>query len=190
MLESMSPDIFEFIGERKQELAAETTRLRERLAAIEAEMEMLRRAETAARNMAAHSAHLMHPRPVSRHIKPNTIMADVLEVLEKHPEGLIALDILRKLNEDSERAEPLVRTSLSPQLSRLKQAGFIDLDGAVWKLVSRNWRSESQKSLFEASDKSESRKTIEAANAVPEEETSAASNPSTQQDRERSGGGT
>jgi len=65
-----------------------------------------------------------------RGIRPGTIKAQVMEILSAHPGGLIALDILRLLNR--EREQPLDRTSLSPQLSRLGQAGHIKRRGALW----------------------------------------------------------
>jgi len=70
-------------------------------------------------------------RGVSRSgIKPGTIKAEVVKILRAHPHGLIALDILRLLNET--RKIPLERTSLSPQLSRLAKAGHIQRRGSLW----------------------------------------------------------
>ncbi len=61
-----------------------------------------------------------------------TIKQAVLQVLQDHPSGLIALDILREVNSRYEMA--IVRSSLSPQLSRLKGESKISNDGNVWLL--------------------------------------------------------
>lgn len=61
---------------------------------------------------------------------PITIKQAVLQVLKEHPEGLIALDILKKINE--RHALGIVRTSLSPQLSRLKGDRKIVNRGNLW----------------------------------------------------------
>lgn len=62
-----------------------------------------------------------------------TIKQGVLRVLESAPNGLSALGILERLRVDLEMNYE--RTSLSPQLSRLKAEGKIKLDGNVWSLV-------------------------------------------------------
>jgi hypothetical protein len=65
---------------------------------------------------------------------PLSIKEAVIEVLRDYPDGLIALDILAKINERF--SMKLVRTSLSPQLSRLKQYDHkIEYDAGVWRLV-------------------------------------------------------
>jgi hypothetical protein len=62
-----------------------------------------------------------------------TIKQGVLKVLEKvAPEGLTALSILERLRVDLGMDYP--RTSLSPQLSRLKTEGKVRLQGGVWYL--------------------------------------------------------
>lgn len=52
---------------------------------------------------------------------------------EKYPNGATANDILAYVNERWERE--IIRSSLSPQLSRLKKEGVITLDNDVWKLA-------------------------------------------------------
>lgn len=64
-----------------------------------------------------------------------TIMQAVLEVLRDHPEGMTAYEILREINARYFGGN-VVRTSLSPQLSRLKDRDRkIDLDGNRWFLL-------------------------------------------------------
>lgn len=61
-----------------------------------------------------------------------TIMEAILTVLDHKPNGMTAVEILAELNEKY-FAGKLVRTSLSPQLSRLKDRdGKIELRGDRW----------------------------------------------------------
>ena len=62
-----------------------------------------------------------------------TIKQAVVEILADHPNGLSALDILAKINNRHDLG--IVRTSLSPQLSRLKNEERIVNDHTVWRLV-------------------------------------------------------
>jgi hypothetical protein len=66
-----------------------------------------------------------------------TIKQAVLDLLQEHPDGLTAEDILTKLN-----AGPLpnlVRSSLSPQLSRLRHIdGAIDFQGGWWRVAKKD----------------------------------------------------
>jgi hypothetical protein len=64
-----------------------------------------------------------------------TIMQAVLEVLKDHPDGMTAYDILREINARYFGGR-IVRTSLSPQLSRMKDRdGKIELKGNKWFLL-------------------------------------------------------
>jgi hypothetical protein len=63
-----------------------------------------------------------------------TIMQAVLEVLKHRPEGMTALEILAEIN-DRYFDGSIVRTSLSPQLSRLKDRDHkVTLRGNRWFL--------------------------------------------------------
>jgi hypothetical protein len=62
-----------------------------------------------------------------------TIKEAVLEILAEWPRGLTAVDILREINNRLNTS--YVRTSLSPQLSRLKRERKIEQRGIVWSLV-------------------------------------------------------
>jgi hypothetical protein len=61
-----------------------------------------------------------------------TLKQAVVEVLQDNEHGLLALNILREINRRHNAG--YVRASLSPQLSRLKQEGNIELTGRVWHL--------------------------------------------------------
>lgn len=58
----------------------------------------------------------------------------VLEILNDKPKGLSALNILEELN--SRWSLGLVRTSLSPQISRLKQKGKLLYSDGLWSVPS------------------------------------------------------
>lgn len=73
-------------------------------------------------------------RPITRRTQPEvTIKEAALSVLAEFPEGLIALDLLRKINEQF--GLNIVRSSLSPQLTRLKNDGKIINSGSLWLLT-------------------------------------------------------
>lgn len=127
----------DFIARRRSELDEAEAKLIEELRVIAQERATLKQAEIAAnkpKHVETELQRLWSKKNSNkkRNIKPNTIMDSVVKILEKHVNGLIALDILRELNKVREL--PLLRTSLSPQLSRLRQAGYIELDGSTWRL--------------------------------------------------------
>lgn len=61
-----------------------------------------------------------------------TIKDAALLVLAEFPEGLLALDLVAKINERFDLK--LVRSSLSPQLTRLKSDGKLINEGSLWLL--------------------------------------------------------
>ncbi|WP_187147997.1 hypothetical protein [Nitrobacter winogradskyi] len=64
-----------------------------------------------------------------------TIMEAVVEVLKDRPEGLTALEILAEIN-TRYFGDRIIRSSLSPQLSRLKDRDHkIGLRGKKWFLL-------------------------------------------------------
>lgn len=68
----------------------------------------------------------------------------VIAILKKHPDGLKALEILGAIK-DSYSVE-IMRTSLSPQLSRLKRDGKIENIGKLW-LLSKDKPSDESEGL-------------------------------------------
>ena len=75
-------------------------------------------------------------KPSNRVLKPEgtkRIKQMVLEILEKNAGGLKALDILSKIETDYDMK--IMRTSLSPQLSRLKKSGDIENRGKLWFII-------------------------------------------------------
>ncbi|QNQ63568.1 hypothetical protein IB024_15070 [Brucella sp. 6810] len=69
-------------------------------------------------------------------IRRGSIKDYVVQVLSDSQKGMVALDILAAINERFEKNYD--RTSLSPQLSRLRQDGVLGLRGPVWYLARNN----------------------------------------------------
>lgn len=115
----MPETLTEFIARRRQEIAVAEEALEGQLRALAAERLRLARAATAS------AKKRRQPRGV--------IKRTVLETLKYAPEGMDALTILFTIN--YRLGSHFERTSLSPQLSRLKEDGFITLNRKIWKLV-------------------------------------------------------
>jgi hypothetical protein len=75
------------------------------------------------------------PRQVTRSVGL-TLKQMILQILGERHGGLDALAILDEINRRWNVG--LERTSLSPQLSRLKQEGRLKLTGKVWNLVEKD----------------------------------------------------
>ncbi|MGK8640422.1 hypothetical protein ACRS7F_22825 [Brucella anthropi] len=69
-------------------------------------------------------------------IRRGSIKDYVVQVLSDSQKGMVALDILAAINERFEKNYD--RTSLSPQLSRLRHDGVLGLRGPVWYLARDN----------------------------------------------------
>lgn len=67
--------------------------------------------------------------PKPRH---GTIKEAVVEILTAQGRGMVAIDLLADLNHRN--GSTLLRSSLSPQLSRLKDEGIIQLTDGYWHL--------------------------------------------------------
>ncbi|ABA03416.1 hypothetical protein Nwi_0148 [Nitrobacter winogradskyi Nb-255] len=127
----------EFITRRHKELDELEAPLRQQLAAIADEREELRRAALAAGPPPMRPANTVtqqadEGRRSRRTIPEKTIKDAVVEVLRAKGSGMTALEILAAINLKFGTEYP--RTSLSPQLSRLKADGKINRDGIVWTL--------------------------------------------------------
>src|SRR5262245_42961295 len=118
-----------FLENRRLELQSEIYDLRNRLARAEAELTDLDRAKAAIPMVNRLDSTQSRRSGV---VQPGTIKDYAVRVLADHPNGLAALDILADINRRFGTSYP--RTSLSPQLSRLGQAGIIEREGVVWRL--------------------------------------------------------
>jgi len=67
---------------------------------------------------------------------PKTVADMVIQVLEENPSGMKAVDILSAIQ--SRWKPDLMRTSLSPPLSRLKEKQILELNGEIWRLLAKS----------------------------------------------------
>ena len=124
-------NLLDFITRRREELDRLEAPHSEAIDKIKAEREQLRRAAMAA-GIEAHPDSSKEGARQTRRFGKMTIKEGVVAVLDEHPNGMPALDILREIN--LRYGWAYARESLSPQLSRLKQEGHIDLTGRIWHL--------------------------------------------------------
>lgn len=127
----------EFIARRRQELSAEEAELRQRLEVVRSELKGLEEAEAAAERSKTPESELKRAiRKRASGIKPGTIMESIVNILSEHESGLSAMEILKEIRTRGTHGM-LKRESLSPQLSRLRQSGYIDLEGSIWMLTKK-----------------------------------------------------
>lgn len=67
---------------------------------------------------------------------PETVADMVIQILEENPSGMKAVDILSAIQ--SRWKPDLMRTSLSPPLSRLKEKEVLELNGEIWRLRAKS----------------------------------------------------
>lgn len=126
----------DILATQKRKLIDELAQVRARVVTIEAEIAAL----DAALNALPAEEQSLAPR-VSQPARSLgggrkiSVKAMVLDALEKHlPEGGTALDLLDCFATVYGR-DDVARTSLSPQLTVLKNEGLISRDGMTWHLV-------------------------------------------------------
>lgn len=134
-MEGMTDTLKGFIDRRKNELLAEIEQLKSRIAAIESELKELNLVENSLSLQQGKLQSTKESFRVKRLIQSNTIKAEIVRILNGRNIPMLALDILHIIN--SGRNPPLERTSLSPQLSRLKKDGILKLDGSEWSLTEK-----------------------------------------------------
>jgi hypothetical protein len=130
-------DLKDFVLQRRATLQADLVQMRDQIKELQRKAGLIE-ADLAELNKAAKALGIVNGLPTAtkrtkRQSASLTIKRAVMEVLEDHPDGLLALDILGKINE--RHGSGLVRTSLSPQLSRLKQEGKLKQEGTLWLLA-------------------------------------------------------
>ncbi len=124
----------DFIKRRRRELDQLEQELRDQLEEIAVERQQLSSAEKISVGLNTPESETIRAiNKRERGIKPGTIMDEVMQILRRHENGLPSNEILYRINLKRDH-NYLARESLSPQLSRLKQAGFIVFDGSNWKL--------------------------------------------------------
>ena len=120
-----------FLERLQEQLAAQERDVEEKLSALlkqqeetRSELSRVQAALAAFRNVEAHARE---------DERPPTIQAGVLRILATAPNGMSALRILDELKARFDM--DIARSSLSPQLSRLKAMGRLKLDGMIWSLT-------------------------------------------------------
>ncbi len=109
--------------------------VKRRKAALRKELTDLESAERIYRQSGITGGNPTLPFQVDGQIARPTIKEGVIQLLEEtYPMGLTTLEILDRLNRRWWRGE-LRRTSLSPQISRLKKDGEVVSEQGTWKLL-------------------------------------------------------
>lgn len=145
----MSETLKEFIANRRRELDETEGPLREKLREIAKERDQLHRAALAAGFEIVPVTGSQGPRIFRspRRLPEKTIKEAVVEILGERKGGMKALDILAEINKRFASSYP--RTSLSPQLSRLKGENVIVLENNAWRLASdKPQKSKPQTPIF------------------------------------------
>ncbi len=122
--------------ERKKELHGEIEAALEELRAIEIALGAFQNISNAKMvNVERAQADLFAPKPKRKTTNP-TIKQMIVLVLEESESGLDAWTILNEIN--SRWQKDLARTSLSPQLSRLKHEGILIYVNQKWLLAKKD----------------------------------------------------
>ena len=120
-------DTTAYLLNRQKEIEGEISLLQAELKRVKIAYEAIIRMEPSSQNAVAVS---LSKAPYMTH-SPNSIKEMILEVLGASPRGMKAIDILESINSVYPGAN-LARTSLSPQLSRLKNDKKIVKSGLIW----------------------------------------------------------
>lgn len=117
----------DYLDTRRTEIEADIKRLRAELADI-------KKAETAVYGGPG-GANQKPSRRTRRGsgIRVGTIKDWILRALRREPEGLETEDVIVAVQAIGGPEVP--RNSMTPQLSRLKAAGLVSLDGRLWRIV-------------------------------------------------------
>lgn len=108
--------------------------VKRRKAALRKELAELESAERIYKQSGVSGGSPMLPLRVGDPIARPTIKKGVIQLLEEaSPMGLTALEILARLNRRWWRGE-LKRTSLSPQITRLKKEGKVASERGTWRV--------------------------------------------------------
>lgn len=109
----------DFIDRRRNEIKAQ-------ISALKSELSELALAEAALRNGLPIEA------ATTKKGSKLTIKEMVIAILQKRPQGAEASELIDLIH--NSYGEALARPSLSPQLSRLKDEGSLELSGKIWIL--------------------------------------------------------
>ena len=111
--------------------------VKRRKAALRKELEEIEAAERGYRQSGVGSGDATLPFNLPVQFVRPTIKEGIIQLLEEvYPMGLTALEILDRLNRRWWRGE-LKRTSLSPQITRLKNSGGVIGERGTWKVAKK-----------------------------------------------------
>ena len=111
--------------------------VKRRKAALRKELEEIEAAERVYRQSGVGSGDATLPFNLPVQFVRPTIKEGIIQLLEEvYPMGLTALEILDRLNRRWWRGE-LKRTSLSPQITRLKNSGDVIGERGTWKVTNK-----------------------------------------------------
>lgn len=123
----------EFTRARYTTLLQQRAQLYAQLRAVQKEMEEIERASRAS-GLQLIKSEAPKTNDAHKSKKTTKTMKDAsIETLKKHPNGLPAVEILLEVNKIL--GSNYVRSSLSPQLSRLKKDGIIYDTNGIWTLT-------------------------------------------------------
>jgi glucose-6-phosphate-specific signal transduction histidine kinase len=124
----------QFVKRSLADLDAMEASLRTQLSKVLAQKEQLKRAASIADEVVAPTQSgglpLVSRRP--RRLKGMTLKEAIVEILNQRGHGLTASEILMELN--NRHGTDFARESLSPQISRLRQEGHLELTDRIWHL--------------------------------------------------------
>jgi hypothetical protein len=129
-------DLRDFLRTRRRQILDAMAPLRAQIVDIQAKIQELQR-QLAEVDKAASAIGMVNglqkDRSPAKDNQTLTIKEAALKVLADYPNGLTAIEILKEINDRF--GMNIVRSSLSPQLSRLKQDDRISQSGMVWSLL-------------------------------------------------------
>ena len=108
-------------------IASRETDIKAQIKALRVELNDLKLAKSA---LDSHGSALVTQTPLAT---TKTIKDMIREVLKSNADGLTSTEILAKINDQTDRQ--IERTSLSPQLSRMKEDGEVALTENLWFLA-------------------------------------------------------
>lgn len=124
----------EFLRARYASLQRRRTELHVQLKAVQKEIDEIEKASRASGlSVTGDQSQVSYSKKEYNRTNPLTIKEAAAEVLRGYPDGLMAAEILTRLNKLLGTDYP--RSSLSPQLSRLKHEGIVYDTGGRWILV-------------------------------------------------------
>ena len=157
-MKTTTPTLTEYISLRTTELDKFEKSLREKIVWLSNERESLKRIASVANETATSGfvapleieLNALIPQQDRTRAKAGTMKMAILDALADQPAGLTAVHLLPIINDAL--GTDYVRSSLSPQLSRLKKEGKVILVDGIWMLFARNEKPSDENSVSGTSE--------------------------------------